>query len=108
GKDSVQAQIFTSAHCKVMGASIEKIQGQKEPYEHLYDYDEICYVIDGPIKWTTEDGKTIVGDTGDMVLMTKGTKCKVEIPYTFMGFSVEAPPIDVIMEGVLERAAKAK
>ena len=46
---------------------------QGGPYETSYTWDEVTYVIDGPIEMESE-GQKYVANTGDVIIAPKGSK----------------------------------
>ncbi len=47
------------------------------PWE--YDATEVCYLLDGKVTVTAEDGEQITFGKGDLVKFDKGLKCTWEI-----------------------------
>jgi len=65
-------------------------------WEGEFPYDEIFYVIDGPIKLKSE-GKSYVAHSGDIVFISKGSKIIYEVETTSNVFSVTTrPPFDTL------------
>ncbi|SIN77831.1 hypothetical protein SAMN05443662_0581 [Sulfurivirga caldicuralii] len=47
------------------------------PWE--YDTDETCYILDGRVTVTPEDGEPVEIEAGDLVTFPKGMRCTWEI-----------------------------
>ena len=54
---------------------------EKEPskFDWYYSEKETCYLLEGKVKVTTEDGEVVEFGKGDLVVFPKGLKCVWEI-----------------------------
>ena len=48
---------------------------EKSVFDWQYDTDETCYIIEGQVVVTTEDGEQVEINKGDLVTFKKGLKC---------------------------------
>ena len=66
-------------------------------WEGEYPYDEIMYVIDGPVKMTSE-GNAYIAHSGDIIFVNKGTKASYAAEMSSNVFSITLnPPLDVLL-----------
>ena len=87
-----------SRDCKNL--CVIKFKTGKFFWEGEYPYDEIMYVIDGPVKMRTE-GKTYVAQSGDILFVNKGTTASYEAEISSNVFSVTFnPPLDVLVRKI--------
>ena len=48
-------------------------------FDWYYDTNEICYILEGKVEVTTEDGKRYVIEKGDLVTFPKGLRCRWKV-----------------------------
>ena len=48
---------------------------EESVFDWEYDMEETCYLIDGEVRVTTDDGSVVAFGKGDMVTFPKGLKC---------------------------------
>ncbi len=48
-------------------------------FDWEYDEDEVCYILEGKVKVTTDNGEEVKIQKGDLVSFPKGLKCKWEV-----------------------------
>ena len=66
---------------------LDELQGRtwpvwtKEPSEFPWEYDETetCYLLDGEVVVTPENGSSVNFGKGDLVIFTRGLKCSWKI-----------------------------
>lgn len=52
---------------------------EESVFDWEYDFEEVCFLLEGKVKVTAEDGEVAEFGKGDMVTFKKGLKCKWEI-----------------------------
>jgi len=48
-------------------------------FDWEYEEDETCYILEGRVIVTTEDGKSVEIKKGDLVTFPKGLKCRWKV-----------------------------
>ena len=48
-------------------------------FDWEYDEDEICYILEGKVNVTTDDGEQVEIQKGDLVSFPKGLKCNWDV-----------------------------
>lgn len=96
--------VTTSQDIQTLGATKEYIIQPGVPFEYEWEYDEVSYVVAGQLKLIIE-GKTYIANGGDIIVVTKGTKGKVEVPICSTTLSVMNVPWDVTCERLKKGSA---
>ena len=48
---------------------------EESVFDWEYDMEETCYLLDGEVKVTTDDGSVVTFGKGDLVTFPKGLRC---------------------------------
>jgi uncharacterized cupin superfamily protein len=48
---------------------------EESVFDWEYDMEETCYLLDGEVRVTTDDGSVVAFGKGDLVTFPKGLKC---------------------------------